>query len=230
MKRTVLNRILIAAGGILLLPVLFVTGRTYGVLCRMVPSLGRSFHSKTLISGGAFDQSGLLNLLLITLLSVLFILSAKLTAYAVPAFRRQPHRLILNAVLSIAYLLPIYSAVVFTWHLFRLIAVMGITPERITGVRISIGLFAVPFFSIAWWFIRNVNVWRILAVGFLALTMASATVWGIDGAARHTLARQPRPTRFAPRLGDGTVPEQAETPTVFGLREILFGIPESDLR
>ena len=131
MKRTVLNRILIAAGGILLLPVLFVTGRTYGVLCRMVPSLGRSFHSKTLISGGAFDQSGLLNLLLITLLSVLFILSAKLTAYAVPAFRRQPHRLILNAVLSIAYLLPIYSAVVFTWHLFRLIAVMGITPALV---------------------------------------------------------------------------------------------------
>ena len=173
-----------------------------------------------LVAGGAFDQSGLVKLLAIIVFMETFAVLGRNLLILISKSRSW--RIVCNLLFLLAFLLPVCWALIYTWELSRYIAVMGITPQRITGVRFAVLVFFVPLFCAARWNMAKCTPKRIGVISLGCVVLAYSVVAAIDALAIRAVATHPRPAICFPN--HVAVPDKPATTTNYGLKEICFGI------
>lgn len=177
---------------------------------------------KTVIAGGALDQSGLTKFLLLTLL----MMSIAVLAYclAISISRQKWWRIACLTAFPFTVAIPVGATLMYSWELARYIAVMGVTPDRIAGARLGILLFFMPIFSIAAYFAGAKPIKRLVFTGVACLFGAYLAFMATDAAARKSISNHPRPRLCGPN--NVGVPDTPETSPCYGLKEIVFGVPK----
>lgn len=164
---------------------------------RFQQMLNRLLHPYYIVTGGAWDQTGLQKILAFALLPLLAFLVLRIAVAIrfVPGFfQNRTVRWIVGFFFTCLYLSILFAAFVYTWELFRYIAVMGITPRRIVGVRIAFTLFAVATGCQLLGILGGRSVIRILVCLLLSLVIAGLALYGINKATRYVTARNPPPS------------------------------------
>ena len=118
-----------------------------------------------------------------------------------------------------AFAVPVAMSFIYSWELARYIAVMGITPNRIIGVRFAILFLFVPLACLTGCFAGAKPIKRVAIAAGACLLAAYMTFMAVDAAARKSISRHPRPGLCWPNMV--LVPSAPETPADYGLKEIL---------
>lgn len=173
-----------------------------------------------LVAGGAFDQNGLTRILAIILFMETFALLGR--NLLILTSKRRGWRIACNLLFLLGFVLPVCWALIYTWELSRYIAVMGITPARIAGVRFAVLLFFVPLFCMLRWNMAKCTPKRTGVIFLGCAVLAYSAVAAIDARAIRAVDTHPRPAVCFPNRV--AVPEKPATATDYGLKEICFGI------
>ena len=172
-------------------------------------------------AGGALDQSGLTKLIYCILVLELFAVLGRNLIITLSC--RRTWRVGVNVIFLVAFVLPFMMSVLCAWELSRYIAVMGVTPNRILGVRYLILFMFTPLFCAVRWHIGSFKIKKMIFIGAGCLIAAYCVFSTIDTMARRSVASHPRPCVCWPnRIG---VPFQSETSVDYGLMEVIFGVP-----
>ena len=172
-------------------------------------------------AGGAFDQSGLTKLMFCILVLELFAVLGRNLFITLSCQRTW--RVGVNVIFLVVFVLPFMMSVLCAWELSRYIAVMGVTHNRILGVRYLILFLFTPLFCAVRWCVGSFKIKKMIFIGVGCLIAAYCVFSTIDAMARQSVASHPRPCVCWPnRVG---VPSQSETPVDYGLMEVIFGVP-----
>ncbi len=167
--------------------------------------------------GGAYDQDGLTKMLAFVLTMEVFVVFGR-NLFAGRSVRRE-WRIAANAVSIAALSVPFVLSMMVAWELARYIAVMGVTPRRIVGVRFTLLFMAVPVFCAVRWIAGSVPKRRLVLFGAASLCAAFALFFSIDAAARRFVDTHPRPEVCGPNRVD--VPAKPEAPTDYGPKDVF---------
>ena len=172
----------------------------------------------TVFAGGAFDQGGLTKPAMSIFMMEVF--AALGYSLSVRISRPQWWRIACIMTCLAAFVAPIALAVHYSWELTRYIAVMGITPSRIMGVRFAILFLFVPLVCLAGCFVGAKSIKRVTITAGICLIVAYMMFRTVDTAARKSISCHPRPKLCMPNMI--WVPDTPETSPDYGLKEILF--------
>ena len=169
-------------------------------------------------SSGAFDQGGLTKLVIF--IFVMELLAVLCYALAVSISRLRWWRVVCITMVLAFFVAPVGMNLLYSWELARYIAVMGITPSRITGVRFAILFLFVPLVCLTGCFIGAKSIKRMAITIGTCLLVAYMMFMTVDAAARKSVSCHPRPKLCQPNMV--WVPSTPETSSDYGLKEILF--------
>ena len=211
--------VVFAAFGMVAVPAYWITLRYW------VPKIlsGRflaKYDWSAVTAGGAFDQSGLTKLMILILAMEIFVLLGR--NLAVRLSSRSTWRICVNTVFLLALVMPFVMSLFCAWELARYIAVMGVTPDRISAARYLILFISTPVFLVIRWHIGCIAIKKYAALMIACIAAACCMCFTVDAIARRSVALHPRPEMCWPnRVG---VPSEPETFTDYGLKEVVFGV------
>ena len=199
-------------------PVVLFNAEAY---CCILPKIiSGSLFSRfdTVFAGGAFDQGGLTKPAMCIFIMEMFAtlgygLSARIS-------RPQWWRIACIMVFLAAFVAPVALTVHYSWELARYIAVMGITPRRIIGVRFAILFLFVPLVCLAGCFVSVKSIKRVAITAGTCLLVAYMMFMTVDVAARKSISCHPRPKICMPNMV--RVPDSPDTSPDYGLKDIFL--------
>ena len=203
---------------LLAVPAVLANAMTY---CHILPQIISGYlfsRFDTVFAGGAFDQGGLTKPAMSIFMMEVF--AALGYSLSVRISRPQWWRIACIMTCLAAFVAPVALAVHYSWELTRYIAVMGITPSRIMGVRFAILFLFVPLACLAGCFVGAKSIKRVAITAGTCLLVAYMMFRTVDAAARKSISCHPRPKRCMPNKI--WVPDTPETSPDYGLKEILF--------
>ena len=195
------------------------------VLRYVVPEIlsGRFFAKydwDVVYAGGCWDQSGLTKLVICIFATETFIMLGRFLLAKLS--HNRTWRICVNALSIAVFVVPLAMSVYCAWELSRYIAVMGVTSERIQGVRWVIIFMSAPAYCTVKWIKGKMSVRKHIWMVASCLLVASVMFFAIDAAAYRAVASHPRPEICYPNRV--YVPDVPETSTNYGLLELLFGV------
>ena len=179
------------------------------------------------IAGGAFDQGGITKWMIFILIMEVFAWLGR--DLIVRLSRWRAWRIGVNAIFLLAIVMPFVMSMFCAWELARYIAVMGVTPSRISGVRYLILFIFTPVFCVARWHLGRATTQKFILMMIVCITVAYGMFFTLDAIARQSVASHPRPGICWPN--GVSVPSEPEACTNYGLKEVVFGVStKSDAR
>ena len=211
--------VVFVACGILAAPCFWFTFR-YGMPDILSGRFFAEYEWSSIYAGGAFDQFGLTKLVICIFVAEMFLvlgrfLFAKLS-------RNHIWRICVNTLSIAALIVPLAMSIYCAWELSRYIAVMGVTSDRIQGVRWVILLMFTPVYCTVKWIAGQITVKKHIWMAMVCLLASCAVFFVIDAAACRAVASHPCPQICYPNRV--CVPDVPETSTSYGLTELLFGV------
>ena len=169
-------------------------------------------------AGGCFDQGGLTKLAMCIFITEVFATLGY--TLSVRISRPQWWRIACIITFLAAFVTPVAMSVLYSWELARYIAVMGITPNRITGVRFAIIFLFVPLVCLTGCFVGAKSIKRVAITAGTCLLVAYMMFMIVDAAARKSISCHPRPKLCMPN--NIWVPSTPDASPNYGLKEILL--------
>lgn len=207
--------------GIFLVPLTLLTVLFQLSTCGMVLYRVQSkYRFSTVVAGGCYDQDGLARL--VYNISALLIFTVLGYGLSVLISRLRWWRILCIASFFAALVVPVGATLLYSWELARYIAVMGVTADRICGVRCAVIFLFIEMICLTAYLAGVESIKRIIFAVILCLTGAFAIHMSVDVAARDSVSSHPRPSLCFPN--NVWVPDVPETSPDYGFRELIFGI------
>ena len=201
--------------GFLAVPVCWFTLR-YGAPEILSGSL--KYDWNVVYAGGAFDQFGLTKLVICIFATEMFIVLGRLLF--VKLSQNRIWRICVNTLSIAALIVPLIMSIYCAWELSRYIAVMGVTSDRIAGVRWVILFIFIAAYCTVKWIAGQITLKKHICMIAACLLAACTTFFAVDAAACRAVASHPRPQICCPN--GVAVPDVPETSTSYSLIELLF--------
>jgi hypothetical protein len=203
------------ACGILAAPFFWFTLR-YGVPEILSGSL--KYDWNVVYAGGGFDQFGLTKLVICIFATEMFIVLGRFLF--VKLSQNRIWRICVNTLSIAALIVPLIMSIYCAWELSRYIAVMGVTSDRIAGVRWVILFIFIAAYCTVKWIAGQITLKKHICMIAACLLAACTTFFAVDAAACRAVASHPRPQICCPN--GVAVPDVPETSTSYSLIELLF--------
>jgi hypothetical protein len=203
------------ACGILAAPFFWFTLR-YGVPEILSGSL--KYDWNVVYAGGGFDQFGLTKLVICIFATEMFIVLGRFLF--VKLSQNRIWRICVNTLSIAALIVPLIMSIYCAWELSRYIAVMGVTSDRIAGVRWVILFIFIAAYCTVKWIAGQITLKKHICMIAACLLAACTTFFAVDAAACRAVASHPRPEICCPN--GVAVPDVPETSTSYSLMELLF--------
>ena len=203
------------ACGILAYPFFWFTLR-YGVPEILSGSL--KYDWNVVYAGGGFDQFGLTKLVICIFATEMFIVLGRFLF--VKLSQNRIWRICVNTLSIAALIVPLIMSIYCAWELSRYIAVMGVTSDRIAGVRWVILFIFIAAYCTVKWIAGQITLKKHICMIAACLLAACTTFFAVDAAACRAVASHPRPQICCPN--GVAVPDVPETSTSYSLIELLF--------
>ncbi|MBR3820060.1 MAG: hypothetical protein IKJ45_04940 [Kiritimatiellae bacterium] len=126
----------------------------------------------------------------------------------------------MNTLSIAALIVPLIMSIYCAWELSRYIAVMGVTSDRIAGVRWVILFIFIAAYCTVKWIAGQITLKKHICMIAACLLAACTTFFAVDAAACRAVASHPRPQICCPN--GVAVPDVPETSTSYSLIELLF--------
>ena len=213
------------ACGILAAPFFWFTLR-YGLPDILSGRFFTEYDWDAVCAGGCWDQGGLTRYMMCIFAAEMFVVLGRFLFAKLP--RNLIWRICVNTLSIVALVVPLAMSLYCAWELSRYIAVMGVTSDRIQGVRWVLLLIFAPVFCmvkcLAGQMTLKMRIWMAMA----CLFTACAAFFAIDAAACRAVASHPRPRICYPNRV--YVPDVPETSTSYGLTELLFRVRQKGIK
>jgi hypothetical protein len=203
------------ACGILAAPFFWFTLR-YGVPEILSGSL--KYDWNVVYAGGGFDQFGLTKLVICIFATEMFIVLGRFLF--VKLSQNRIWRICVNTLSIAVLIVPLIMSIYCAWELSRYIAVMGVTSDRIAGVRWVILFIFIAAYCTVKWIAGQITLKKHICMIAACLLAACTTFFAVDAAACRAVASHPRPQICCPN--GVAVPDVPETSTSYSLIELLF--------
>jgi hypothetical protein len=211
------------ACGILAAPFFWFTLR-YGVPEILSGSL--KYDWNVVYAGGGFDQFGLTKLVICIFATEMFIVLGRFLF--VKLSQNRIWRICVNTLSIAALIVPLIMSIYCAWELSRYIAVMGVTSDRIAGVRWVILFIFIAAYCTVKWIAGQITLKKHICMIAACLLAACTTFFAVDAAACRAVASHPRPQICCPN--GVAVPDVPETSTSYGLTELLFRVRQKGIK
>jgi hypothetical protein len=211
------------ACGILAAPFFWFTLR-YGLPEILSGSL--KYDWNVVYAGGGFDQFGLTKLVICIFATEMFIVLGRFLF--VKLSQNRIWRICVNTLSIAVLIVPLIMSIYCAWELSRYIAVMGVTSDRIAGVRWVILFIFIAAYCTVKWIAGQITLKKHICMIAACLLAACTTFFAVDAAACRAVASHPRPQICCPN--GVAVPDVPETSTSYGLTELLFRVRQKGIK